>query len=77
MLYNSVKQYDSEALVEGFLSINPNNEYHMIRQLVLNYASTILFLNKEIAVIMFKFKILVVISFLNFFMVSTTPSTKK
>ena len=46
MLHSYVKQCDSEPSVEGFLSFNPNNTYHMIRQLVLNYALAI-FISKK------------------------------
>ena len=66
MLHSYVKQCDSEPSVEGFLSFNPNNTYHMIRQLVLNYALAIFISKKEIAAIMFKFKMLVVINFRTF-----------
>ena len=70
MLCNSVKQCDLEPSMKGFLSINPNNAYSMIRQLILNYALAIFISKKEIVVTMFKFKMLVVISFLKFLTVS-------
>ena len=35
-----------EPSVEGFFSFNPNNTYHMIRQLVLNYA-LVIFISKK------------------------------
>ena len=37
MLHSYVKQCDSEHSVEGFLSFNLNNLYHMNSQLILNY----------------------------------------
>ena len=76
MLHNFVKQCDSEPSMEGFLFINPSNTYRIIRQLSLNYVVAIFISKCEIVVIIFKFKMLVGISFLNFFMGSITPSTK-
>ena len=46
MPHSYVKQCDSEPSVERFLLFNPNNVYHMIRQLVLNYALAI-FISKK------------------------------
>ena len=45
LLHSHVKQCDSEPSVEGFLSFNPNNTYHMIRKLVLNYP-LVIFISK-------------------------------
>ena len=75
ILHNFVKQCDSESSMKGVVLINPNNIYRIIRQLILNYAVAIYISKQEIVAIIFKLKMLVGISFLNFFMGSITPST--
>ena len=42
MAHSYVNECESEPSVEGFFNWNPNNTYHMIRQLILNYTLAIL-----------------------------------